>query len=602
MNRQELLKEYFGHEAFRPAQETVIDNILSGKDVLAIMPTGAGKSICYQIPALMLDGVTLVVSPLISLMRDQVMALVQNGVPAAYLNSSLTARQYAEVLRRARVGAYRMIYVAPERLMTESFLAFAAEVNIPMVTVDEAHCISQWGQDFRPSYLKITDFIAQLPKRPVISAFTATATNRVRKDIVHALRLRAPEITVTGFDRKNLYFEVQQPDSKDGAVLELVRQRKGESGIIYCLTRKNVEAVCELLRGHGIDAVRYHAGLDASERQLNQEEFLCDRKPVMVATNAFGMGIDKSNVSYVIHYNMPRDMESYYQEAGRAGRDGSAADCILLFSPQDIRINKFLINQGGDNPELSEQEAERLRRNDLDRLQHMIDYSKSKTCLRRSLLAYFGEELKKPCGNCSVCMPDYIDADLTVDSQKLLSCIYRVVRQGYQPGKELIYEILQGKESQTVTLLNLNALSTFGIMQDKSVEQLDEITQRLADCGYLSVTEGFCPMLFPTDKAKQLIKGKKRLTVRRPAPKAKRTRETGKVENTELFQELKKVRMTLANREGVPAFVICSDATLRDMCRMMPMNIKDFLKVSGIGTVKAEKYGTAFLEVIQRHR
>lgn len=602
MNRQELLKEYFGHETFRPAQETVIDHILSGKDVLAIMPTGAGKSICYQIPALMLEGVTLVISPLISLMRDQVTALVQNGIPAAYLNSSLTARQHAEVLRRARAGAYRMIYVAPERLMTEAFLAFAKEVNIPMVTVDEAHCISQWGQDFRPSYLKITDFIAQMPKRPVVSAFTATATNRVRRDIVRALRLRAPEITVTGFDRKNLYFEVQQPDSKDGAVLELVRQRKGESGIIYCLTRKNVETVCELLRSHGIDAVRYHAGLDAGERQFNQEEFLYDRKPVMVATNAFGMGIDKSNVSYVIHYNMPRDMESYYQEAGRAGRDGSAADCILLFSPQDIRVNRFLIDQSGGNPELSEQEAERLRRNDLNRLQHMIQYSKSKTCLRRSLLEYFGEEMKQPCGNCSVCMPDYVDTDITVDSQKLLSCIYRVSRQGYQPGKDLIYEILQGKESETVTLLNLHELSTFGIMQDKSLRQLEEVTQRLTDCGYLSVSEGFCPMLFPTDKAKYLLKGQKRLTVRRPAPKGKQAREKGRVENTALFQELKQVRMTLANRESVPAFVICSDASLRDMCRIMPANMKSFLKVSGIGTVKAEKYGTAFLKVIERHR
>ncbi len=602
MDGQELLRKYFGHDAFRPAQKRVIEHILSGKDVLAIMPTGAGKSICYQIPALMLDGVTLVVSPLISLMRDQVMALVHSGIPAAYLNSSLSAQQQAEVLRRARKGAYRLLYVAPERLMSESFLAFASEVEIPMVTVDEAHCISRWGPDFRPSYLKITDFIAQLPRRPVISAFTATATRRVRQDIVHALRLRSPEVTVTGFDRKNLYFEVQEPKDRDSAVLELVRQRKGESGIIYCLTRKNVEAVCELLCRHGIGAVRYHAGLGAAERQFNQEEFLCDRMPVMVATNAFGMGIDKSNVSYVIHYNMPRDMESYYQEAGRAGRDGSAADCILLYSPRDIRIHQFLINEGGDNEALSEQEAEQLRQSELHRLQHMVYYCQSKTCLRQRILKYFGEELQTPCGNCSVCMKGYVDVDLTVDSQKLLSCVYRVLRQGYQPGKDLIYEIVQGKTSKTVTLLQLHTLSTFGIMEDKTVPQLEEITQRLADCGYLTVSGDFCPMMLPTDRAKDLLAGKKRLVVRRPASKAKPDRREKQAVNPDLFQELKQLRMKLAKREGVPAFVICSDASLRDMCRILPMDSKALLKVSGIGAVKAKKYGGEFLKVIRQHR
>ena len=602
MEAEALLHTYFGHTSFREPQKKVIDHLLAGRDVLAILPTGAGKSICYQIPALMMEGVTLVISPLISLMRDQVTALIQNGIPAAYLNSTLTPRQYAEALRRAQQGAYRILYVAPERLMTESFLRFVSTVRVSMIAVDEAHCISQWGQDFRPSYLEIPRFMAQLANRPVVSAFTATATERVRKDILHSLNLKHPQVIVTGFDRENLYFAVQHPDSKDGALVELIRQHRGESGIVYCLTRRTVEQVCELLCHHGVRATRYHGGLQPEERRQNQEDFLYDRKTVMVATNAFGMGIDKSNVSFVIHYNMPRDLESYYQEAGRAGRDGSPADCILLYSQKDVRLNRFLINRiGEENDTLTPAEVHQLQQRDLERLQHMVNYCKSRTCLRRTLLGYFGEVLVQPCENCSNCLPNCVDEDWTVAGQKLLSCVCRVMRSGYQPGKSLVYEILQGKETEPVTLLGLGQLSTFGLMKETTTQELEELTEHLEAYGFLTVTKGFCPLLHPTERANLLLKGKKRLIIHRPAPQTVQAAEKQATENTTLFQELKALRLQLAKKSSVPAFVICSDATLRDLCRKRPTTMKALLNVSGIGNVKAKRYGADFLKAICKH-
>ncbi len=403
MDKRQTLRRYFGHEDFRPGQEPLVDALLSGRDALGVMPTGAGKSMCYQVPALMLSGVTLVVSPLISLMADQVAALKAAGVPAAYLNSTLTPRQMDLALERAAQGAYKIIYVAPERLETPSFLRFAMNAPISLLAVDEAHCVSQWGQDFRPVYLRIADFVDHLPRRPAIGAFTATATARVREDVIRHLRLVNPVSVTTGFDRPNLFFEVLRPKKRDDALLQVLRGRENQSGVIYCATRKAVETVCDKLILRGFRAARYHAGLSDEERRKSQEDFQYDRIQVMVATNAFGMGIDKSNVRYVIHYNMPRSMEAYYQEAGRAGRDGEGADCILLYSGQDIFTARWMIEHAQPNEELSAAEQAHVRRLDMERLQRMIDYCTKDECLRGSILGYFGESAGENCGHCSFC-------------------------------------------------------------------------------------------------------------------------------------------------------------------------------------------------------
>ena len=403
MTKHDVLREYFGHTGFRPAQETLIDTIIEGRDVLGVMPTGAGKSLCYQIPALMLGGATLVVSPLISLMKDQVAQLRHGDVPAAFINSSLTATQYREVLRRVGEGRYKIIYVAPERLETADFLRFSQETQISLVAVDEAHCVSQWGQDFRPSYLKIARFIDTLKERPVAGAFTATATSDVKKDIVRLLGLRYPLSLTTGFDRPNLYFEVAKPENKQSLFYDLIEQRSGLCGIVYCSTRKTVDAVCSALRNKGISASRYHAGLDDVERRLNQDDFIGGRISVMVATNAFGMGIDKHDVRFVFHYNMPKNLESYYQEAGRAGRDGKPSDCILLYTKDDIRTAELLIRDSGKNEELTEKESRTVRYRDTVRLDKMIRYCEVDSCLRSYILRYFGEKQRGDCGNCSNC-------------------------------------------------------------------------------------------------------------------------------------------------------------------------------------------------------
>ena len=403
MNKFDVLREYFGHTAFRPAQETLIDALLSGRDVLGVMPTGAGKSLCYQIPAMMLGGITLVVSPLISLMKDQVAQLKQMGIPAAFFNSSLTADQLREALRRAEGGRYKIIYVAPERLGTESFLAFALQRQVALVAVDEAHCVSQWGQDFRPSYLKIMAFIEALPIRPAVGAFTATATAEVKKDIVRLLGLRDPVSLTTGFDRPNLYFEVVKPKNKAAYFLEYIANSGGKCGIVYCATRKTVDSVCAELQRRGVAAARYHAGLEDVERRRSQEDFIQGRAAVMVATNAFGMGIDKPDVRFVLHYNMPKNMESYYQEAGRAGRDGEPSDCILMFSNDDIKTAEFLIQSSGNNEELTERERRVTHRRDVERLDKITRYCEIDSCLREYMLRYFGEKRRKKCGNCSNC-------------------------------------------------------------------------------------------------------------------------------------------------------------------------------------------------------
>ncbi len=482
MDKLETLKHYFGHDAFRPGQERMVDALLAGRDCLGVMPTGAGKSLCYQIPALMLTGVALVVSPLISLMKDQVAALKSAGVPAAYLNSSLTPRQMDLAIERARMGAYRIIYVAPERLETAAFRSFARAVKISLIAVDEAHCVSQWGQDFRPDYRKIADFVDSLPERPPVGAFTATATDRVRMDILHLLRLQAPTMSSTGFDRPNLYFEVLKPENRFDALRSILRTRVMDSGIIYCATRKNVEEVCMKLQTEGFSAGRYHAGLSDEERRENQEDFQYDRVQVMVATNAFGMGIDKSNVRYVIHYNMPRSMEAYYQEAGRAGRDGEKAECILLYSKQDIITARWMIENSEPNPDLTPAEQQAVKRQDYQRMNAMIDYCEERGCLRQYIRTYFGEDAPDHCGDCSSCCGpryDYAaaakkkprrriilpDDNMDVASDRLQPTRLKLPK----PGETSLYEQLRACRMQ---LAKVNKVPPYIICDDKTLADM----------------------------------------------------------------------------------------------------------------------------------
>jgi ATP-dependent DNA helicase RecQ len=532
-------------------------------------------------------------------MKDQVTALVQNGVPAAYINSSLTARQYAEVLRRGLSGRYKLIYVAPERLETASFQEFCQKIHISMITVDEAHCISQWGQDFRPSYLKIVDFIAQLPVRPVISAFTATATARVKADIIQMLALKNPHTITTSFDRKNLYFEVQRPADKDTALLSLLNKRAGACGIIYCQTRKTVERVCTLLKEHDFPATRYHAGLTPEERQENQEDFLFDRKEIMVATNAFGMGIDKSNVSYVIHYNMPASMESYYQEAGRAGRDGSVADCILLYHPQDGKTARFLIEHNTPSEELTPEQQETLRLHQLQRLEQMEAYCTGSGCLRRVLLNYFGEALKTPCGNCSRCLSDYEDVDTTQEAQKLLSCICRIQRLGYHATQQVVLQVLRGELSPSIRGLGLEELSTFGLLKELSDTQLTLLIEHLISRGMLRRIGSEAPILTLTEKAKPLLYGKQRFTLRHKRSQTVRSAPKPTAVNQVLFAQLSDLRKRLADRASVPSYALFTDKSLREMCRKRPVTVSEFQKISGVGTAKANRYAKDFISVIQ---
>ena len=425
MSKYEVLERFFGYRSFRRGQEEVVDSLMSGRDALAIMPTGAGKSLCYQAPALMLDGVTLVVTPLISLMKDQVNALTAQGVKAAYLNSSLNDAQFDKALHNMANGMYKIIYVAPERLKSPRFIRAAKSVRIPLVAVDEAHCVSQWGQDFRPSYLNIAEFIAELSERPTIGAFTATATTEVKRDIVRILGLQTSLEVTTGFDRPNLFFSVLRPSSKPQTLEKLVKERSGKTGIIYCSTRKRVEEVCSSLCAKGFSATRYHAGLSDEERRKNQDDFVYDRKQIMVATNAFGMGIDKSDVRYVIHYNMPKNLESYYQEAGRAGRDGEDSDCILMFGQQDIETARYFIDNTEPNPELTDEQNDAFKKKEEERLSFMIAYCKTKGCLRAYMLRYFGDTADDRCEKCSNCLTSFKTVDVTVDAQKILSCIIR---------------------------------------------------------------------------------------------------------------------------------------------------------------------------------
>ena len=599
MTKEEALKTYFGYDAFRGGQEAVIDALLSGRDVMAVMPTGAGKSVCYQVPALLLPGITIVVSPLVSLMRDQVTALVQMGVPAAYLNSSLTFRQYLLALDRAKAGRYKIIYVAPERLETEGFRSFAETADISLVAVDEAHCISQWGQDFRPSYLNIPAFVNSLPKRPPVGAFTATATPDVRGDILKLLKLKAPLSVTTGFDRENLYFEVQQPSGKRAALLELVRSRPGKCGIVYCATRKTVEEVCGFLQDEGIAATRYHAGLEAEERLKNQEDFLYDRAAVMVATNAFGMGIDKSDVRYVIHYNMPKDMESYYQEAGRAGRDGAPSSCILLYSGQDVRTAQFLIEHSEPREELDAVTAAQLRERDRERLRQMEGYCRTRRCLRQYILQYFGESAPDYCGTCYNCLHNFEEVDISREAKLIVRCISET---GQCFGAGIIAETLCGAVTDKVRKYHMDRESTYGALRELTQAEVRERIRCLMEEGVLEASSGPYPVLRLTEKAEDVVYGAAPLLMRsdrkeQPAVRPVPTELEG--EDAELFRRLRALRAKAARFQGIPAYMVFSDKTLREMAVRRPATMAQLRAVGGVGSAKAERYGRQFLEEIQ---
>lgn len=602
MDKHSLLQHYYGYGEFRPGQESLVDGILAGRDVFGIMPTGGGKSICYQLPGLMLPGVTIVISPLISLMHDQVMALKAAGIPGAYINSSLTFPQLRAVYRNMLQGRYKIIYVAPERLESEGFLDAVMQMNISMVAVDEAHCISQWGQDFRPSYLRIVDFIRVLPRRPVIAAFTATATEKVREDVKRILGLNSPVEVVTGFDRPNLYFEVLHPELKEAELLRLLEKRKGRSGIVYCATRKSVEHICEYLSDRGYAATRYHAGLEESERMANQDAFLYDEKTIMVATNAFGMGIDKSNVNFVIHYNMPKSLEAYYQEAGRAGRDGSNADCILLYGSRDVQTARFFIENGSDNEDLTEDQRELIKKQDYERLEAMVTYCKTRTCLRGWILEYFGQKHPDNCGACGSCAREYEKKDITREAQMILSCVRRIKDHlGHFVGKPTVARVLQGSKEKKLLELGLNELSTYGLLKTMGRTDINLMIDRLEDGGYL-VTELEHQTLRLTEKsASVLYLGEQVEILVLKEEKLLPIGEDGMTEDErELFDLLRECRGRLAKINGVAPFIIFSNATLVDMAKKRPKNMTEFKRVSGVGEMKASWYGKEFLKILKK--
>ncbi|MCF0150037.1 MAG: DNA helicase RecQ [Firmicutes bacterium] len=597
MTKETILKKYFGYSAFRPGQEEIIDHLLQGRDAMCIMPTGAGKSICYQVPAMAMEGITIVVSPLISLMKDQVAALTQAGIPAAFLNSSLEEDEAKEVLFGIRSGRYKLLYAAPERLLLPGFLAMCKTLPIAMVAVDEAHCVSQWGQDFRPSYLNIAPFIEALPQRPVTCAFTATATDKVRGDVIRILKLNDPFTLTTGFDRPNLTFHTSRPKSRKEALFSVLLQHRNDSGIIYCSTRKTVEEVCDKLQDRGFAATRYHAGLTDAERKENQEAFINDDCPLMVATNAFGMGIDKSNVRFVVHYNMPKCLESYYQEAGRAGRDGLPSDCYLFYNAQDVHTCRWFI-ENSDNDQLTEEQKKTVKEQDELRLKAMIRYAKTEDCLRRVLLEYFGEKAPANCGNCSNCLENYERIDATEDARKALSCIFR---NDGRLGLAAVSACLRGEVPPSMEGLQLQSQTTFGLLQGQSEQQVRRLLTALIDSGYARAAGDAYATLSIADQERTalLFKNKETFFVqqrkeKKPLPKAESLSPRAP-KDAQLLYRLQEWRKAQAAREKQPAYIIFSDAVLHRIAEKKPRTKAELLAISGIGEKKAQRYGDAIL-------
>ncbi|MFX4262519.1 DNA helicase RecQ [Pelotomaculum propionicicum] len=580
-----ILKEHFGFSSFKKGQEQIIDSILQGSDTLGIMPTGGGKSACYQIPALLFPGLTLVFSPLISLMKDQVDALDSLGIPGTFINSSLSFDEVEERISRAARGQFKLLYVAPERLESDRFLACIRSLPVALLAVDEAHCVSQWGHDFRPSYRAIEPFIKEMPHRPVVSAFTATATAEVQQDIINMLGLRNPKHVVTGFNRENLSFSVFRGENKKEFLLAYLAGRKEQAGIIYAATRKEVDTIFEFLLKKGYAAGKYHAGLSDEERARSQDQFLYDDIRIMVATNAFGMGIDKSNVRYIIHYNLPKNMEAYYQEAGRAGRDDENGECILLFGAQDIQIQKFLIEQTLVSPERKSNEYKKLRA--------MVDYCHTPHCLRKYILQYFGEEdIPEECGNCGNCN-DYNELeDKTVDAQMIFSCILRMREQF---GISLVAEVLKGSRNKKVLRYGFNNLSTYGLMKDRTLKQISDFANILVAEGYILLTEGRYPVAGLSPRAYSVLKGQGKVLIK------VRQKETAATGDDSLFDQLRGLRKEIAQRNGIPPYIVFADSTLRDMSRQLPADQLAMLAVKGVGQRKFEQYGETFLELIREY-
>ena len=588
---KDILKKYYGYEQFREGQEIIIQKILQGNDVLGIMPTGAGKSICYQIPAILSEGITIVISPLISLMKDQVDSLVDLGVNVAFINSSLSYNQYMSVMEKAKKGAYKIIYIAPERLETESFFNLLESINISIIAVDEAHCISQWGHDFRLSYSKISSIIDQLEKRPTIVAFTATATPIVSRDIKKLLKLNKPFTLTTGFDRKNLNFNVSKPNDKMQHLIEYLQDKKSKSGIIYCTTRKNVEAVHQALSENGIPCVKYHAGLTEKSRNKNQEDFIYDKVQIIVATNAFGMGIDKPDIRFVVHYNMPKNIESYYQEAGRAGRDGDKSECMLFFNSSDIITNKFLIEQGDTDIDKS---------NDYKKLNDMVNYCNTEKCLREYILNYFGEKTEiENCASCSNCNNDFEMKNITIEAQKVLSCVKRM-RERF--GSNLTIDVLKGGNTAKIRQFGFNNISTYGIMKEYSKDSIKQIISYLVAEGYLNLEGNEYPILTLTNKSYLVLKGQQQINVRMEIKKEKEKLRTVEEDFDEvLFEILRATRREFAIQENMPSYIIFGDSTLKEMCRYYPDTLEKMLEINGVGKNKLEKYGPKFIEEIQKY-
>ncbi|WP_069998661.1 DNA helicase RecQ [Cellulosilyticum sp. I15G10I2] len=587
MNALTILQKYYGYRSFRTGQQELIDHILQGTDTIGILPTGGGKSLCYQIPALLLEGITLVISPLISLMKDQVDTLKEYGIQAELINSSLSHTEFREVIQNAKQGAYKLLYIAPERLETDSFIELMELLPVSLVAVDEAHCVSQWGHDFRPSYRRIAKMIQLLPKRPIVAAFTATATEMVKEDIINLLNLKKPFEFIGSFDRPNLYFEVRKPKSKFEDLKTYITESAGQSGIIYCATRKTVDEVCGKLNAAGVPATKYHAGLGEGERSENQEEFLYDRAPIMVATNAFGMGIDKPNVRFVVHYNMPKNMESYYQEAGRAGRDGEEAKCILLFSTQDIMTNRFLIENGGFGIDHSAE---------YQKLNGMVDYCNTEGCLRSAILTYFGQEaIDGGCDNCGSCNNETEQTDITIEAQKIMSCTKRMNEQF---GSTLVTDVLKGANTQKIRDMRFNLLPTYGIMKDYSKETIKEIISFLIAGGYLALVGDQYPILRLTLKSYEVLKGQQKVAIRRILTPEQPVVHAETSIKQDLFNRLRQVRAQIAKEHQVQPFMIFPDTTLKDMCKKYPSNKEKMLQVTGVGEHKLEKYGDLFIEAI----